>query len=169
MRNLVRPIFAAAFVALLASSTVSTDVFAAKAMVHENFDGAWSVVINTVRGDCGSGLRYGVRIVGGRVVGENGGYSVAGAVAPNGAIRVMVPRNNEELLTARIDYTGPVPVPISKGQKIGTLKVWRGDNLALDVPVVAAQDVGAGSMPQRAIDGATELVIGLLRAGFSRL
>jgi hypothetical protein len=90
MRNLVRPIFAAAFVALLASSTVSTDVFAAKAMVHENFDGAWSVVINTARGDCGSGLRYGVRIVGGRVMGANGGYSVGGSVAPSGAIRVMV-------------------------------------------------------------------------------
>jgi D-alanyl-D-alanine carboxypeptidase (penicillin-binding protein 5/6) len=87
----------------------------------------------------------------------------------SGAIRVMVPRNSEELLTARIDYTGPVPAPISKGQKIGALKVWRGDNLALDVPVMAAQDVGTGSMPQRAIDGATELVIGLVRAGISRL
>ena len=89
MRHFVRPIFATAFVALLAGSTVSTDVFAAKAM-HENFDGAWSVVINTARGNCGSGLRYGVRIVGARVVGANGGYSVGGAVAPNGAIRVMV-------------------------------------------------------------------------------
>jgi D-alanyl-D-alanine carboxypeptidase (penicillin-binding protein 5/6) len=87
----------------------------------------------------------------------------------SGAIRVMVPRNGEEPLTARIDYTGPVPAPISKGQKIGALKVWRGDNLALDVPVMAAQGVGKGSMSQRAIDGATELVIGLLRAGISRL
>ena len=49
-----------------------------------NFDGSWSVVINTTRGDCGSGLRYAVRIIGGRVTGE-GGYSVSGAVAPNGA------------------------------------------------------------------------------------
>jgi serine-type D-Ala-D-Ala carboxypeptidase (penicillin-binding protein 5/6) len=87
----------------------------------------------------------------------------------SGAIRVMVPRNGEEPLTARIDYTGPVPAPISKGQKIGALKVWRGNNLALDVPVMAAQDVGMGSMSQRAIDGATELVIGLFRAGISRL
>jgi D-alanyl-D-alanine carboxypeptidase (penicillin-binding protein 5/6) len=87
----------------------------------------------------------------------------------SGPIQVMVPRNDEELLTARIDYTGPVPAPISKGQKIGALKVWRGDNLALDVPVMAAQDVGKGSMSQRAIDGATELVIGLFRAGVSRL
>jgi len=87
----------------------------------------------------------------------------------SGAIRVMVPRSGEEPLTARIDYTGPVPAPISKGQKIGALKVWRGNNLALDVPVMAAQDVGTGSMSQRAIDGATELVIGLFRAGISRL
>jgi len=87
----------------------------------------------------------------------------------SGAIRVMVPRNGEEPLTARIDYTGPVPAPISKGQKIGALKVWRGNNLALDVPVMAAQDVATGSMSQRAIDGATELVIGLFRAGISRL
>jgi len=33
----------------------------------------------------------------------------------------------------------------------------------------AAQDVGKGSMSQRAMDGATELMIGLFRAGFARL
>jgi len=74
---------------LATGGTLSTEAFAAP-KGYGNFDGAWSVVINTARGDCGSGLRYGVRIVGGRVVGANGGYSVGGAVAPNGAIRVMV-------------------------------------------------------------------------------
>ncbi len=87
----------------------------------------------------------------------------------SGAIRVMVPRGGDEPLTGRIEYTGPVPAPISKGQKIGTLRIWRGDNLALDVPVMSAVDVGKGSMSQRAIDAATELVIGLFRAGISRL
>lgn len=91
MRNFLRSIFATAAVALLATSgAVPTHAFAAPRAHAGNFDGSWSVVINTARGDCGSGLRYGVRIVGGRVVSENGGYSVAGAVAPNGAIRVMV-------------------------------------------------------------------------------
>ena len=60
---------------------------------------------------------------------------------------------------------GPVPAPIIKGQPIGKLKVWRGDNLALEVPLQAAEDVGTGNMPQRALDGATELMIGLFRAG----
>ena len=84
IRNTTMTILLAATVTA-AALTQATYVLAAT-----KFDGSWSVVINTARGDCGSGLRYGVRIVGGRVVSENGGYSVAGAVAPNGAIRVMV-------------------------------------------------------------------------------
>ena len=83
----------------------------------------------------------------------------------------MVPRDNsgDQRLIARIVYTGPVPAPISKGQTIGELKVWRGDQLALELPLQAADDVGVGSMSQRAMDGATELMIGLLRAGVSKL
>jgi serine-type D-Ala-D-Ala carboxypeptidase (penicillin-binding protein 5/6) len=87
----------------------------------------------------------------------------------SGIVRVMVPRNNSERLLARIVYTGPVPAPIAKGQTIGKLKVWRGENLALEVPLQAADDIGRGSMPQRAMDGATELMIGLLRAGVDKL
>ena len=34
----------------------------------------------------------------------------------------------------------------TKGQTIGKLKVWRGENLALEVPLKAAEDVGPGSM-----------------------
>ncbi len=97
-----------------------------------------------------------------------GNVSYVPLVAP-GVIQVLVPRNGDQPLTARIDYTGPVPAPITKGQAIGTLKVWRGDNLALEVPLQAAEDVGRGSMSRRAMDGASELVIGLVRAGFGRL
>ena len=43
-----------------------------------------------------------------------------------GTIRVMSPRNGSEHLLARIVYSGPVPAPVSKGQSIGKLKVWRG-------------------------------------------
>jgi D-alanyl-D-alanine carboxypeptidase (penicillin-binding protein 5/6) len=65
-------------------------------------------------------------------------------------------------------YNGPVAAPVQQGQKVGTLKVWRGDFVALEVPLQAAEDVGTGSMPQRAFDAATELVLGLFRAGFQR-
>jgi serine-type D-Ala-D-Ala carboxypeptidase (penicillin-binding protein 5/6) len=86
-----------------------------------------------------------------------------------GTIKVMMPRNANERLLARIVYTGPVPAPVSKGQPIGKLKVWRGDSLALEVPLTAAEDVGTGNMRQRAVDGATELMIGLVRAGVGKL
>jgi D-alanyl-D-alanine carboxypeptidase (penicillin-binding protein 5/6) len=81
----------------------------------------------------------------------------------------MMPRNSNERLLARIVYTGPVPAPITKGQPIGKLMVWRGENLALEVPLTAAEDVGTGSMSQRAMDGATELMIGLFKAGVNKL
>ena len=58
---------------------------------------------------------------------------------------------------------------MQEGQKVGTLKVWRGEFLVLEVPLQAAADVGTGSMPQRAFDAATELVLGLFRAGLQRL
>ena len=87
----------------------------------------------------------------------------------SGIVRLMVPRNNSQRLLARIVYTGPIPAPIARGQPIGKLKVWRGENLALEIPLQAVDDVGPGSMPQRAMDGATELMIGLLRAGVNKL
>ena len=86
-----------------------------------------------------------------------------------GTIRLMMPRGGGERLVARLVYTGPVPAPISRGQSIGKLKVWRGDNLALEVPLKAADDIGHGSMSHRAMDAATELMIGLFRAGVNRL
>jgi serine-type D-Ala-D-Ala carboxypeptidase (penicillin-binding protein 5/6) len=108
----------------------------------------------------------------GQTIGEakvfGGDTSYVPLVGP-GTIRVMMPRNANERLIARIVYTGPVPAPVSRGQPIGKLKVWRGENLALEVPLKAAEDVKTGTMSQRAMDGATELMIGLFRAGVDRL
>ena len=108
----------------------------------------------------------------GQTIGEakvfGGDVSYVPLVAP-GTIKVMMPRNSNEHLIARIVYTGPVPAPVIKGQPIGKLKVWRGENLALEAPLAAADDVGKGTMSQRAMDGATELMIGLFRAGVNKL
>jgi serine-type D-Ala-D-Ala carboxypeptidase (penicillin-binding protein 5/6) len=98
-----------------------------------------------------------------------GDRSYVPLVAPSGLVKVMMPRNSNDRLFARIVYTGPVPAPIAKGQPIGKLVVWRNDNLALEVPLAAADDVGRGTMSQRAMDGATELMIGLFKAGVNKL
>jgi D-alanyl-D-alanine carboxypeptidase (penicillin-binding protein 5/6) len=108
----------------------------------------------------------GQNIGGAKVFG--GDRSYVPLLAP-GIVKVMMPRNSNERLLARIVYTGPVPAPIAKGQPIGKLLVWRGENLALEVPLAAAEDVGTGSMSQRAMDGATELMIGLFKAGVNKL
>jgi D-alanyl-D-alanine carboxypeptidase (penicillin-binding protein 5/6) len=85
------------------------------------------------------------------------------------AVRLMVPRGVRERITARLVYTGPVRAPVEKGQQIGTLKVWRGDFLALEMPLRANEGVAVGGITRRAFDAAIELVIGLVRAGLQRL
>ena len=69
----------------------------------------------------------------------------------------------------RIVYNGPVPAPVKKGQPIGALKVWRGDNLVLEVPLKRPRASRRATCPQRAFDAVTELVIDLFRAGAERL
>jgi hypothetical protein len=54
------------------------------------FDGVWSVVMQTTRGNCPAAVRAGVRIVGGRMLAEDQSYGIDGRVAPSGAVRVTV-------------------------------------------------------------------------------
>ncbi|WP_249148584.1 D-alanyl-D-alanine carboxypeptidase family protein [Bradyrhizobium jicamae] len=84
-------------------------------------------------------------------------------------IKVMVSKNGNDKLLARVVYSGPVKAPIAAGQKIGVVRVWRGANVAMEAPVFAADAVGTGSTVRRALDGVQELVIGMFRAGAERL
>ncbi len=97
--------------------------------------------------------------------GEKGYVPLVGS----GTIRLMVPRNVSEKIVARVTYTGPLPAPVEQGRPAGVLKVWRGDTLALEVPLQTGDDVGKGSLSQRAFDAVTESVIALFRAGAERL
>jgi D-alanyl-D-alanine carboxypeptidase (penicillin-binding protein 5/6) len=85
-------------------------------------------------------------------------------------IKVMVPKNGaNEKLIARIVYNGPVRAPIQSGQPVGVVRVWRGTNIAVEQPVYAGESIGTGSTIRRAVDGASELVIGMFRAGAEKL
>jgi D-alanyl-D-alanine carboxypeptidase (penicillin-binding protein 5/6) len=98
-----------------------------------------------------------------------GGASSRVPLLANGTVRVMLPKTGSDKLIARIVYNGPVPAPVSEGTPIGNLKVWRNDNIILSMPLKAAENVGKGSMPQRAFDAVTELIIAMFRAGAERL
>jgi len=84
-------------------------------------------------------------------------------------IKVMVQKNGSDKLIARLVYNGPIRAPIESGQQIGLVKVWRGANIAVETPVYAAESIGKGSTMRRAIDGVSELVIGVFRAGAEKL
>jgi D-alanyl-D-alanine carboxypeptidase (penicillin-binding protein 5/6) len=84
-------------------------------------------------------------------------------------VEVMVQKSGTDKLIARVVYNGPVRAPVAAGQQIGVVRVWRGANIAMEAPVYAADSVGVGSTMRRAIDGASELVIGMFRLGVEKL
>src|SRR6202023_1543794 len=98
-----------------------------------------------------------------------GGDSRSVKLASPDPIKVMVQKNGTDKLIARVVYNGPVRAPIKSGQQVGLVRVWRGANVAMEAPIYAAEPVGTGSTMRRAIDGVSELVIGMFRAGAEKL
>ncbi|MCK1541969.1 D-alanyl-D-alanine carboxypeptidase [Bradyrhizobium sp. 147] len=98
-----------------------------------------------------------------------GGESRSVKLVAKTPVKVMVHKNGSDKLIARIVYRGPVRAPVEAGQQVGVVKVWRGGTIAVETPVYAAEAIGTGSTMRRAIDGASELVIGMFRAGAEKL
>jgi serine-type D-Ala-D-Ala carboxypeptidase (penicillin-binding protein 5/6) len=98
-----------------------------------------------------------------------GGESRSVKLASREPIKVMVQKNGTDKLIARVIYNGPVRAPFESGQQVGVVKVWRGANIAVEAPVYTAEAVSKGSTMRRAIDGVSELVIGMFRAGAEKL
>jgi serine-type D-Ala-D-Ala carboxypeptidase (penicillin-binding protein 5/6) len=104
----------------------------------------------------------------GQIVGEArlfGGEQMHVPLVGQDVIALMVPRGNNDRISAKVVYNGPVMAPVARGQPIGKLRVSRGDRVALEAPLIAAESVGRGGMARRALDAVGELVIGLIRSG----
>ena len=100
------------------------------------------------------------------VIGEAevfGGEKSGVALKAKGPVDIFLPITNRDKLTARIVYEGPLPAPVEQGQPVGALKVWIGDTLSQETPLYAAETIGVGSLPRRALDAVEELAIGWLR------
>lgn len=97
-----------------------------------------------------------------------GGRGSVELVSPT-PVEVMVQKNGNDKLIARIVYSGPVHAPIAAGQQVGVVRVWRNGEVAMDTPLYTTESIGRGSTVQRAMDGVSELVIGLVRAGIEKL
>src|SRR5246500_5137719 len=98
-----------------------------------------------------------------------GGDSRSVQLVAKTPVKVMVHKNGGDKLMARVVYSGPVRAPVQEGQPIGVVRVWRSGSIAVETPVYAAEAIGTGSTVRRAIDGASELVIGMFRAGAENL
>lgn len=98
-----------------------------------------------------------------------GGADGQVALVATTPVRLLLPRGSSEKLSGRIVYTGPLKAPVAKGQKVGTLKVWRGAQLTLEVPLEAGASIASGGLVERAFDAAKELGVGLFRAGLRRI
>lgn len=68
----------------------------ANAQAKPAYDGTWSVLIVTERGNCDRAYRYPVRISNGRVgYAGQADFTVSGHVNPNGAVTVTVSRGKQ--------------------------------------------------------------------------
>jgi D-alanyl-D-alanine carboxypeptidase (penicillin-binding protein 5/6) len=83
-------------------------------------------------------------------------------------VRLLMPRGSGDRIVARIVYNGPLKPPVRQGAQVARLRVTRGDVKALDIPLYAAEEVEAGNLQQRAVDGLLEFGTGLVRRAFSR-
>ena len=99
----------------------------------------------------------------GEVIGEAsvfGGDQAGVGLVSKGSIDVLLPRGSRDQIKGRIVYQGPVQAPIEAGQEIGTLQLTTNDQLLREAKVYAASDVGVGTVPQRALGGLHELLLG---------
>lgn len=89
-------------------------------------------------------------------------------VTAGGPVRLLLPRGTSDRVMAQIVYRGPIRAPIRRGMPVGTLQIRRGQQLALEVPVHAADDVAVGTMTQRALQAIVERTGGLVRSTLGR-
>jgi hypothetical protein len=82
-------------------AVVCVAALATESPARTPFDGAWSVLIVTTKGDCDRAYRYGVTIANGDIVYDGGVVSLNGRVAGSGNVRVIVKSGN-----ARANATG---------------------------------------------------------------
>jgi serine-type D-Ala-D-Ala carboxypeptidase (penicillin-binding protein 5/6) len=94
------------------------------------------------------------------VYGGSSGYEPLVSDKP---IRLLIPRDSGDKLRGQIVYIGPLVAPVSSGQQLAHLRVFRGENQILDVPLKTAANIGVGSLSRRAMDAGLEYAEDMFR------
>ncbi len=96
-------------------------------------------------------------------VGVYGGMPGRVGVISRVPVNLLITRTLPDRITAKILYQGPLRAPVVKNQEVGRLQIRRGDMLALEIPVYAAEDVAVSGLTGRALDGFLEMTGSLIR------
>jgi D-alanyl-D-alanine carboxypeptidase (penicillin-binding protein 5/6) len=78
-------------------------------------------------------------------------------------VRVLLPRESAERLSAKILYQGPLIAPVEAGKEVAHLRISRGTSVVLDLPLKTAETIEKGSLPHRAMDAGWEYATILFR------
>lgn len=78
-------------------------------------------------------------------------------------VRILVPRTATGKFTGRIVYTGPLVAPVEAGRDVARLRIFRGKEQILDLPLKTAAAVDVGALPHRAMDAGIEYTTQLFR------
>ena len=73
---------------------------------------------------------------------------------------IVTPRSGRRKMVATVTYEKPVLAPISKGDRLGVLKVTLPNLSSQEIDLVAAEDVGKGNAIGRAISSLVYLIVG---------
>jgi D-alanyl-D-alanine carboxypeptidase (penicillin-binding protein 5/6) len=84
-------------------------------------------------------------------------------------VRLPVPRGNQDRVSAKIAYRGPLVAPVEAGVEVAKLQIFRGNLMVMETPLHTAEAVQVGTLRQRATDAALELSRTLIRDGFTRV
>ena len=76
---------------------------------------------------------------------------------------MFLTRGGQERLTAKIVYRGPLAAPVAAGDQVATLRVWRGETLALEAPLRTQKAIALGGLSKRAFDAGVEFATDLIR------
>jgi D-alanyl-D-alanine carboxypeptidase (penicillin-binding protein 5/6) len=77
-------------------------------------------------------------------------------------VTLPVPKDGNSRIVARVVYRGPITAPVSRGDRVGVLRIWRDNLLQREVPLIADETIEEGSLGQRAFDASYELLAGAL-------
>tara|TARA_Y100000590_G_scaffold87833_1_gene98553 strand:+ start:18968 stop:20122 length:1155 start_codon:yes stop_codon:yes gene_type:complete len=81
-------------------------------------------------------------------------------VVSNESFYLTIPKRKKRTIKAILEYDGPIPAPIKKGDKLGVLKVYLSDVLEKEVDIFAAEDVQKSNIFARLFTSLNYLVWG---------